>query len=89
MQSSVEDILSNLRLSLYDSHQFALYAPRLMELAPELVQEAHLAVAEAIDSPGHTSVVASVAFSPDGKTLASGSADQTIILWHLAGQRQL
>jgi WD40 repeat protein len=30
---------------------------------------------------GHTDVVYSVAFSPDGKTLASGSADNTIILW--------
>ncbi len=30
---------------------------------------------------GHTDTVYSVAFSPDGKTLASGSADNTIILW--------
>ncbi len=30
---------------------------------------------------GHTSGVTSVAFSPDGHTLASGSADQTVRLW--------
>jgi WD40 repeat protein len=30
---------------------------------------------------GHTSLVLSVAYSPDGKTLASGSKDQTIKLW--------
>ena len=30
---------------------------------------------------GHTDTVYSVAFSPDGQTLASGSADNTIILW--------
>ena len=30
---------------------------------------------------GHENWVWSVAFSPDGETLASGSADQTIRLW--------
>ncbi len=30
---------------------------------------------------GHTSLVMSVAFSPDGQTLASGSQDETIKLW--------
>jgi WD40 repeat protein len=30
---------------------------------------------------GHTDLVSSVAWSPDGKTLASGSLDQTIRLW--------
>ena len=32
---------------------------------------------------GHTSIVDSVAFSPDGHTLASGSADDTVRLWNL------
>lgn len=36
---------------------------------------------------GHADSVYSVAFSPDGKSLASGSLDKTLKLWDLSGSR--
>lgn len=33
---------------------------------------------------GHTDVVLSVAFSPNSKTVASGSSDRTVKMWDLA-----
>ena len=38
---------------------------------------------------GHLNRVTSVAFSPDGKTLASGSYDKNILLWDVATRRPL
>jgi WD40 repeat protein len=38
---------------------------------------------------GHTGAVCSVAFSPDGKILATGNSDGTVRLWNMATHRQI
>jgi WD40 repeat protein len=41
------------------------------------------------DFIGHSSAVLSVAFSPDGKYLASGSLDNTVKLWSVGSQKEV
>ena len=38
---------------------------------------------------GHSQGVFSLAFSPDGNTLASGSADETVKLWDVPSRREI
>ncbi len=42
-----------------------------------------------IDFEGHYGQVISIAFSPDGKYMASGSEDNNIKIWSIEQQREL
>ncbi|HBR75841.1 MAG TPA: hypothetical protein DEA78_19580, partial [Cyanobacteria bacterium UBA11159] len=44
---------------------------------------------ELLTLTGHKSSVSIVSFSPDGKTIASGSSDGTVKLWNLEGKELL
>ncbi|MDX2217003.1 MAG: TIR domain-containing protein [Oculatellaceae cyanobacterium bins.114] len=63
-----------------DSAEWKDLQPRIMAA----LQQAITGIHEKNTLQGHQDVVASVSFSPDGKTIASGSFDNTIKLWDAA-----
>jgi WD40 repeat protein len=58
-------------------------------LCAELVSYAAAQDVAVFPQLGHSDQVNSVAFSPDGKTLVSGSVDGTIKLWDIATGREI
>ncbi len=55
--------------------------------APPPAAKAKKRVTLTIDAGGHTDAIGRVAFTPDGRYLVSGSADQSIRVWEVPGGR--
>lgn len=51
------------------------------------LQSASYGIIESNTLEGHSGAVNTVSFSPDGKFIASGSDDKTIIVWHSDGRK--
>ncbi|TYQ30162.1 WD40 repeat domain-containing protein [Pseudanabaena sp. UWO310] len=71
-----------------------IFDPDIRKIVPSYIKDRTLGrlweviynIREANRLEGHNKPVTSVAFSPDGKTIASGSNDKTIKLWNLEGK---
>jgi len=61
----------------------------LVKFAHEYISKQELTRRESATLKGHAAQVNTVAFSPDGKTLASGSYDNTVRLWDVQTRQEL
>ncbi|MEH2025364.1 nSTAND1 domain-containing NTPase, partial [Nostoc sp.] len=101
-QSSEASLLSNRQIealiaATQSNRQFSDRTPREdVNLEQRAKQQAVVALRQAIYNmqeqnclEGHSNYVYSVAFSPDGKTIASASGDNTVKLWNAATGKEI
>src|SRR5207247_654115 len=82
----LERILSERRAELEQRQQETVLASltfgaALHAVAKERLRQFVLGMKKPVTLKGHSEYTRAIAFSPDGKTLASGGGDRTIKLW--------
>jgi hypothetical protein len=78
-----------MKLLMYPMVSSHLMVIRLQLILCGAAEPTILKVAEPTILKGHTETVVSIAWSPDGKTLASGSGDKTLKLWNIASGKEI
>ncbi|OYE03375.1 WD40 repeat domain-containing protein [Nostoc sp. 'Peltigera membranacea cyanobiont' 232] len=101
-QLNLAESLGRYSLSLFNEHKsLEAFVPAIR--AGKILQSQHKTNSEVMNAlqtvrfqgrernslEGHSNAVNSVSFSPDGKTLASGSGDKTIKLWNLETGKEI
>ncbi|PQE09768.1 Vegetative incompatibility HET-E-1 protein [Rutstroemia sp. NJR-2017a BVV2] len=93
---SIADKSPNLYIFVYDTKRFALYSRLVIKQIPLQVYCSALvfvpeksinAILQTLE--GYTGSVNSVAFSPDGKQVVSGSRDRTVRLWDIVTDKPI
>lgn len=62
---------------------------RALALKTTTTKSTNTETSRVVINSGHSSTIHSIAYSPDGKYLASGSSDNSIIIWDLATKKEV
>ncbi|MEH2412391.1 nSTAND1 domain-containing NTPase [Nostoc sp.] len=86
MKALIQGIKAGKQLQWWNFWKFGIKDNTRNQVVAAL-QSASYGIRESNTLEGHSGAVNTVSFSPDGKFIASGSDDKTIIVWHSDGRK--